>query len=139
MPNSRLSNLQERLELPMSLQWVRAGHDPGIFYDPLSDTFEELHGSGVTLGVIENWNFAESTKTALKKGQIIFLSTDDLKEARNSRGEMFGSEPVYNIIRENASSSANEILDALFESLNRFLEGTKIEDDITLVVVKISQ
>jgi serine phosphatase RsbU (regulator of sigma subunit) len=122
-----------------SIQWVRAGHDPGIFYDPHSDTFEELHGLGVSLGVIEDWNFAEYTKTALKKGQIIFLSTDGLKEARNNRGEMFGKEPIYNIIRKNASSSANEILNALFESLNSFLEGTKIEDDITLVVVKISK
>ncbi|UCD81151.1 MAG: SpoIIE family protein phosphatase [Desulfobacterales bacterium] len=28
------------------LSWVRAGHDPGIFYDPAADSFEELRGSG---------------------------------------------------------------------------------------------
>jgi serine phosphatase RsbU (regulator of sigma subunit) len=122
-----------------SLQWVRAGHDPGIFYDPHSDTFEKLNGLGIALGVIEDWNFAEYTKTALKKGQIIFLSTDGLWEARNNRGEMFGKEPIYDVIRKSASSSANEILNALLESLNSFLEGNKIEDDITLVVVKISK
>jgi len=122
-----------------SLQWVRAGHDPGIFYDPHSDTFEELHGSGAALGVIEDYNYAEYSKTALEKGQIIFLSTDGLTEARNNKGDMFGNEPVYNIIREKASSSANDILNAIFESLNRFVEGTKLEDDITLVVVKISK
>jgi sigma-B regulation protein RsbU (phosphoserine phosphatase) len=122
-----------------SLQWVRAGHDPGIFYDPHSDTFEKLDGLGIALGVVEDWNFAEYTKTALKKGQIIFLSTDGLWEARNNRGEMFGKEPIYDVIRKYASSSANEILNALFESLNSFLEGNKLEDDITLVVVKISK
>jgi len=52
---------------------------------------------------------------------------------------MFGKEPIYDIIRKYASSSANEILNALLESLNSFLEGNKIEDDITLVVVKISK
>ena len=52
---------------------------------------------------------------------------------------MFGVEPVFNIIRKNAASSANDILDEIFESLNRFVEGTKLEDDITLVVVKISK
>ena len=122
-----------------SLQWVRAGHDPGIFYDPRSDTFEELHGLGAALGVLEDYNYAENTKTALKKGQIIFLSTDGLTEARNNKGDMFGNETVYDIIRENASSSASDILDAIFESLNRFVEGTKLEDDITLVVVKINK
>ncbi|MBT8372325.1 MAG: SpoIIE family protein phosphatase [Deltaproteobacteria bacterium] len=28
------------------LEWVRAGHDPGIFYDPESGLFEELAGRG---------------------------------------------------------------------------------------------
>jgi len=120
-----------------SLQWVRAGHDPGIIYDPNSDTFEEMYGQGVPLGVVRDWNFDENTKSDLKKGQIIFLSTDGLKEARDSSGEMFGIEPIYDIIRENASSSATEILNALFGSLNSFLDGTKLEDDVTLVVVKI--
>jgi hypothetical protein len=49
---------------------------------------------------------------------------------------MFGQEPIYDIIRKNASSSASDILNALFESLNGFLAGTKLEDDITLVVIK---
>jgi sigma-B regulation protein RsbU (phosphoserine phosphatase) len=122
-----------------SLQWVRAGHDPGIFYDPHSDRFEELHGQGAALGAIEDYKYAEYSKTALEKGQIIFLSTDGLTEARNDKGDMFGKEPVYNIIRKNAASGANDILDAIFKSLNRFVEGTKLEDDITLVVVKISK
>jgi serine phosphatase RsbU (regulator of sigma subunit) len=120
-----------------ALQWVRAGHDPGIYYDPHSDRFEDLYGQGAALGVIENYNYTEYSKTALEKGQIIFLSTDGLTEARNHKGEMFGKEPVYNIIRENAASSANDILDAIFKSFNRFVEDTKLEDDITLVVVKI--
>jgi sigma-B regulation protein RsbU (phosphoserine phosphatase) len=121
-----------------SLHWVRAGHDPGIFYDPHSDTFEKLDGLGIALGVMEDWNFTEYTKTALKKGQIIFLSTDGLMEARNNRGEMFGKEPIHDIIRKNSSSGPNEILNAVFESLYSFLKGTKIEDDITLVVIKIN-
>jgi sigma-B regulation protein RsbU (phosphoserine phosphatase) len=121
------------------LQWVRAGHDPGIFYDPHSDRFEDLHGQGAALGVIEDYKYAEYSKTALEKGQIMFLSTDGLTEARNDKGDMFGKEPVYRIIRENAASSANDILDAIFQSLNRFVEGTKLEDDITLVVIKIKK
>ena len=29
------------------LEWVRAGHDPGIFYDPDSGLFEDLAGPGL--------------------------------------------------------------------------------------------
>ena len=120
------------------LQWVRAGHDPAIFYDPGTDAFEELSGSGVALGVMEDSIFKAYTKTALRKGQIIFLSTDGIWESRNQKREMFGKKPIYDIIRKNSSLSANDILNAMLESLQRFQNGAKIEDDITLVVVKIN-
>ncbi len=120
------------------LHWVRAGHDPAIFYDPASDSFEELGGSGIALGVDEDWVFKEYTKRNLKRGQIIFLSTDGIWEARNSKGEMFGKEPIYNILCSKSSLKAHEILDVIFESLNSFQKGTKVEDDITLVIIKIS-
>jgi len=120
------------------LQYVRAGHDPAIFYDPNTDTFEELGGSGMALGVDKNWNVKAYTKTSLRNGQIIFLCTDGIWEARNFQGEMFGKESIYDIIRKNSSLSANEILDAMMESLKNFQNGAKFEDDITLVIIKIT-
>jgi serine phosphatase RsbU (regulator of sigma subunit) len=51
---------------------------------------------------------------------------------------MFGKEPIYEIIRNNSSLSANEILNAMTESLKGFQKGAKIEDDITLVIIKIT-
>jgi phosphoserine phosphatase RsbU/P len=120
------------------LQYVRAGHDPAIFYDPDTDAFKELGGTGMALGVDKNWNVKAHTISALKNGDIIFLSTDGIWEARNLDGEMFGKEPIYDIIRNNSSSSANEILNAMTESLKSFQKGAKIEDDITLVIIKIS-
>ena len=119
------------------LNWIRAGHDPAIFYDPDTGSLEELGGSGVALGVLEDYKFKAYKKTALRKGQIIFLSTDGIWEACNSRGEMFGKEPIYDILRKNSSWSANEILEVVLESLNRFQKGAKIEDDITLVIIKV--
>jgi sigma-B regulation protein RsbU (phosphoserine phosphatase) len=123
--------------IKMNLQYVRAGHDPAIFYDPNTNAFEELGGTGMALGVDKNWNVKAYTKTALKNGQIIFLSTDGIWEARNLHGEMFGKEPIYDIIRNNSSLSANEILKRMIESLKSFQKGAKIEDDITSVVIKM--
>ena len=119
------------------LQWVRAGHDAAIFYDPGDDTFEELGGVGIALGVDENWKFRENIKTDLRPDQIILLSTDGIRETRNRNGEMFGKKPIYDILRNNSSLSASEILEAILGSLNTYQNGTRIEDDITLVIVKI--
>ena len=94
-------------------------------------------GSGMALGVDKSWNVKAFTKTGLNTGQIIFLSTDGIWEACNSNGEMFGKEPIYDIIRNHSSLNANEILNAMLESLKSFQKGAKIEDDITLVIIKI--
>lgn len=120
-----------------NLRWVRAGHDPAIFYDPGSNTFEKLGGSGIALGVDENWVFEDNLKTDLAKGQIILLCTDGIWETRNRKGEMFGKEPIFSILQNNFSSSANEILETILDALNKFRETVKIEDDITLVIIKI--
>jgi sigma-B regulation protein RsbU (phosphoserine phosphatase) len=90
------------------------------------------------LGIEGDWRYKEYLKTALDKGQIIFLSTDGIWEAFNQKGDMFGKERIYDIIRKNSSLSANEIINIILESLKRFQQGAQIEDDITLVVIKIT-
>ncbi|CAB1060123.1 Serine phosphatase RsbU, regulator of sigma subunit [Olavius sp. associated proteobacterium Delta 1] len=119
------------------LEWVRAGHDPAMLYDPGSGSFSELGGSGIALGVDGEWIFENYKKTDFSNGQIIFLSTDGIWEARNKKGEMLGKEPILNLIRQNASSNATQILDAVFNGLDKFIGGVKIDDDITSVVIKM--
>jgi serine phosphatase RsbU (regulator of sigma subunit) len=120
------------------LNWVRAGHDPAIFYDPATDTFQELRGVGMALGVKADARFEENWKNNLKNNQIILLGTDGIWEARNLQGEMFGKEPIYRTIRQNHTLSAKEILTGIFNTLNRFLEDRALEDDVTLVVIKVT-
>jgi sigma-B regulation protein RsbU (phosphoserine phosphatase) len=119
------------------LEWVRAGHDPAMLYDPVSDAFSELGGSGIALGVDGEWVFENNKKTDFSNGQIIFLSTDGIWEARNKKGEMLGKKPILNLIRQNAYSDATQILDAVFNGLDKFIGGVKIDDDITSVVIKM--
>jgi PAS domain S-box-containing protein len=118
------------------LRWVRAGHDPAILYDPIHDEFEELKGSGLALGLDEKFVYQENVKTELTSGQIIAIGTDGIWEAFNGDGEMYGKKRFHNIIRHNASSEANEILNAIYDDLDSFRSGRKAEDDITLVVIK---
>lgn len=119
------------------LEWVRAGHDPGIVYDPGSDSFSELGGAGIALGVDAEWIYEDNKKTDFSNGQIIFLSTDGIWEARNKKGEMLGKEPILNAIRHNASSDATQIIDAIFDIVDKFVDEVKIEDDITSVIIKM--
>ena len=121
------------------IDWVRAGHDPAIIYDPTQDEFEQLKGEGVALGVDDEFKFEENHKTEILDGQIIAIGTDGIWEARNKAGKMFGKERFKEIIRQNASASADDILNAVYSELNQFTKGQKSEDDITLVVIKINR
>jgi sigma-B regulation protein RsbU (phosphoserine phosphatase) len=120
-----------------SLQWVRAGHEPAVFYDPLNNTFEELCGHGVGLGVVEDYAYEKNEKVRYQEGQIIFLGTDGIWEACNTHGEMFGKERIHKIIRENAALDADHILNAILKELSEFQGDARIEDDVTLVLVKL--
>ncbi|NNK56825.1 MAG: SpoIIE family protein phosphatase [Desulfofustis sp.] len=120
------------------LEWVRAGHDPALVYSPQMDTFEELKGSGIALGVTDGFQYTENRKTGLQNGQVIAIGTDGIWEAFNTEGEMFGKERYQKMIRDNCQKSAAEILDSVYRELNEFTFGKKSEDDITLVIVKLN-
>jgi sigma-B regulation protein RsbU (phosphoserine phosphatase) len=118
------------------LEWVRAGHDPAIVYDPHSDSFEELNGDGIALGVDGQWVFQDNVKKNFKQGQIILMGTDGVWETQNQKGKRIGKQPVYDIIRKHRPKKAAEILEAIFDTLDVFQKGARHEDDVTLVIIK---
>ncbi len=120
------------------IEWVRAGHEPAWIYDPDQDSFEELKGPGLALGIDQEYVYRSNRKTGLKKGQVIMVGTDGIWEGRNKAGEMFGKRRLQEIIRRNAASSAETILTAVFRDQARFSQGTRTEDDITLVIIKFT-
>ncbi|MCP4630860.1 MAG: SpoIIE family protein phosphatase [bacterium] len=121
-----------------NLQWVRAGHDPALCYDPATDRFDELRGAGIALGVDDGWQYIANEKSGLKKGQIILLSTDGIWETRNPAGDMFGKAPIHRIIRQMPGATAGDIVAAIITDLENFRQHGQPADDITLVVIKIA-
>lgn len=121
-----------------SIKWVRAGHEPAILYNPYDDSFQELIGPGIPLGVDQAGQFVECQKMGLAKGQIIVLNTDGIRETRNSRDEMFGNDSICEIIRQKKDAMANEIMNSILEERYNFQSNSNPEDDFTIVVIKVN-
>jgi sigma-B regulation protein RsbU (phosphoserine phosphatase) len=121
------------------LSWVRAGHDPAVLYDPASDWFEEIGGSGMVLGVDGRYIYEEQKGVMLSPGRVILLGTDGVWEARDLKGNRFGKEAVYEAVRRHHQSSAKEILDRILSAQVAFQGSAKREDDTTLVMIKTLQ
>jgi len=120
------------------LNWVRAGHDPAVFYDPRTGTVEELRGSGMAMGIDGDHVYEQFTKEDLAAGQIILMGTDGIWEAQNSKGDMFGKDTLYRIIQQYPDMDAKGLLTACLYALDKFRDGVKPEDDVTLVVIKVT-
>jgi sigma-B regulation protein RsbU (phosphoserine phosphatase) len=120
-----------------TIRWVRAGHEPALTYDTRTGTLAELNGAGVALGALENVAFTEH-RAELCPGQILLFMTDGLWETRNSSGQVFGKERLSELVRRNASASAHELRSAILSAVEEFCRPMKPEDDITLVVAKLS-
>jgi sigma-B regulation protein RsbU (phosphoserine phosphatase) len=119
------------------LEWVRAGHDPALCYDPHTDRFEKLQGPGLALGVHEAAVYRVSTRHGVRPGQVIAVGTDGIWEARDRAGNMFGKTRFQDLIRRHQERSAPELLDAILQGLSDHTRGMAVEDDVTLVIVKI--
>jgi len=120
------------------VRWVRAGHDPALVYDPFTDAFDELKGQGPALGLDNTFEY-NSFHRRLETGQVIMLGTDGIWEMRNKTGEMFGKKALMEIIRNNHTASARQIVDTVTDALERFRGDEAPEDDITLVVIKVDR
>jgi sigma-B regulation protein RsbU (phosphoserine phosphatase) len=121
-----------------TIQWVRAGHDPGMLYRLSADRFEELGGPGIALGVDPEWPYSIQNADGLQTGDIVLIGTDGIWEAFNGDGVMFGKAAVKKVLREKRDQPAGVILNSMFEAVASHAGETKIADDMTLIVVKIA-
>jgi sigma-B regulation protein RsbU (phosphoserine phosphatase) len=119
------------------IEWVRAGHEPAILYDPDIDSFSSLdEGQGLPLGISQDTVY-QASSGGIKLGQIIILGTDGIWEARNSDGELFGKDRLQQVIHANSRESARSISLSVLDAVEEFRGQGEQEDDLTLVVIKI--
>jgi PAS domain S-box-containing protein len=129
-----------RFDLPRrELSWVRAGHPPALVYDPAADRFRELKGSGIPLGVEESFVYESNVDREIGPGQVVVIGTDGVWESVDRNGTPYGMERFCTVIRENARSAAQDILDAVYADIKAFALGARQPDDITLVVAKLQE
>lgn len=121
-----------------TMNWVRAGHDPALLFDPETDSFSELAGGSIPLGIVENFSYSQNSLGSLRPGAIIAVGTDGIWEARNLNDDMFGKKRYQDALRAYADLPAAEIVNNVVNDVFLFSGGNKPQDDVTLVVVKVA-
>ncbi|MCB1177243.1 MAG: serine/threonine-protein phosphatase [Leptospiraceae bacterium] len=94
-----------------------------------------LPKTGVIIGFQQNSKFLEKEKS-FSKDDIALLFTDGILEEFGNSENYFGMDRLKNCIRSTYKDGLEKINQKIFEDLNEFLEGRKIEDDVTLIIIK---
>jgi len=119
------------------LRWASAGHGPPLIYDAANDTFPELTGGGLPLGLVAGETYEEHVQGGIQPGTIVLASTDGLSETMDVQGKQFGSERLLQILRAHARKSAAEISEIIRNALAEHRGGLAQDDDLTFVVAKV--
>lgn len=119
-------------------RWVRAGHEPGLLHRVKDDHFEPLMGKGIPLGVEKETTYSAQFVNDLEPGDMFIIGTDGLWETTDPNYEMFGKRRFKEIIRAHRDEAAASLLSVVFDEVHAFARGEVLQDDITLVIAKIT-
>jgi phosphoserine phosphatase RsbU/P len=118
------------------LSYSNAGHNHPVLQHRDEQLPRELDAEGLILGVKKDILFEERT-VKLTAGDVLLLYTDGLTEACSSNGLMFETSGVYEHLATCLHLSADRIIDSFYARIHDFTGSHNLQDDISLVVVKI--
>ena len=114
--------------------YARAGHEPPLLLEANGKVQRLPFQPGMALGLWEKIALDENS-FMLPKGALLVMYTDGMTDCRNPRGEPFGLERIKNTMSGLQTLSAQAGCDQLFEALMEYQDGSKQDDDVTLVAV----
>ncbi len=124
------------------LTLAAAGHPPLLHWRAQHGRIEEIALESLPLGTSLGAGraikpFPQTTRD-FALGDVFVFATDGIAEAVDGAGTIFGEERLYAAIaRVAVGATAAEIRDALLAELAAFLGEGEVQDDVTLVVVRV--
>ena len=110
-----------------------AGHPPPIIFRK-NGKMKTFSTSGLPLGIFPDSEF-KVQKSSLSSGDLIFMYTDGLVDARNPGGHPFGLKRVAHIVSSNIQKEVQEIAETLKSAILDYTKGQH-QDDMTFLLVR---
>ena len=114
--------------------YARAGHEPPLLLEADGTITRLPFKPGMALGLWDDIALDEHS-LVLPKGSLLMMYTDGMTDCRDLKGEPFGLERIKSTMRELKRVSAQSSCDQLFDRLMTYQDGSKQDDDVTLVAI----
>ncbi len=130
LPNARFITLVYAIidSHTRSVILASAGHTPPVLSSRKEVSFLNIN-SGLPLG-IQEFNYTETT-ISMKKGEKLFLYSDGVTEAMNSKNELFDDHRLISCIGNQEAD-----INTIYKDVKKFISDNKQSDDLTIVMIE---
>jgi len=115
-------------------KYARAGHEPPLLLTADGTVQRVPHKPGMALGLWEDIALDENS-LILPMGSLLVMYTDGMTDCCSPKGVPFGLERLKNSLGNIREINAQVGCDELFEKLMKYQDGSKQNDDVTLLAV----
>ena len=123
-----------------TLSLCSAGQTQPIYFS--AETGEarlvETAGDTFPLGILEDAEYQEM-RLQLTPGDKVVFYTDGIVEAMNEQEEMFGFERLTEVVQRARSMNADSLLKEIIDRVNEFTGGAAQHDDLTVIVLSVTE
>jgi sigma-B regulation protein RsbU (phosphoserine phosphatase) len=117
-----------------TLRYANGGHNPPLVVRR-DGSIVWIDTAGLPLGLFPDSAYEEGT-LQLHPGDTVIAYTDGVVEAVNQSGQEWGVQGIRKAAVESKAKDANELVDAIFASLDEFSRGRQT-DDATIIVARV--
>lgn len=114
------------------IKFINAGHLPPIYIS--GSSLVEMPKGAQAIGLSANVSYKEEM-IKLNSGDYLFVYSDGLTEAVNTKGEFF-DQKLTEILPALSPMSARECGEEIVEAVEDFIGTAKMHDDLSLLVLK---
>ena len=97
----------------------------------------ETIGDTFPLGILDSADY-QGTPVQLSPGDKIVFYTDGIVEAMNKKEEMYGFERLFDVVKASHAMDAESLLTEIISNVNAFAGDAEQHDDITVIVLSVS-
>jgi len=101
---------------------------------------ELIKPAGIALGFDKGTifdNHIQEVEVQLEPGDRIVTYTDGVNEAMNNDSEEFGDDRFYDLVKQHASKSSKDFVEAVVRALEEHRAHAEQSDDITITTLSV--
>jgi PAS domain S-box-containing protein len=119
------------------LTYLSCGHPSIIMFRSRTNSWKTLDNENMPMGLMQDTVYRQS-EMAIQPGDWFFLHTDGITDVKSPTGEFYGNDRFREFLRREAPrQSPATLVEACKKELFAFAAAPKLNDDVTLVVVRV--